>query len=190
VTTNATRTAIAAKWKTTTGPTVGDADPEPDGEQSYSVRVRVSTVRVYETTTADWGALDAETRAELAWTGTAALQILDSVPPEEVDPIEAYAPHEVDVGRGGDQELVLVYSDRRPSSFPHDSGVTVADLDAVIDDALRDDEAVVLRRLRDDPGFRILLRRHLSAEKRVSLVEEYGENPDAAGYVQELLDTG
>ena len=98
-------------------------------------------------------------------------------------------PHEVDVGRGGDQELVLVYSDRRPSSFPHVSGVTVADLDAVVEDALRDDEAVVLRRLRDDLGFRTLLRRHLSAEKRVSLVEEYGENPDAAGYVQELLDT-
>ncbi|WP_380675439.1 hypothetical protein [Salinigranum sp. GCM10025319] len=146
-------------------------------------------MRVYETTTADWGVLDAETRSELAWTGTAALQVLDGVPPAEIDPIEAYAPHEVDVGRGGDQELVLIYSDRRPSSFPHASGVTVADLDAVIADALRDDEAVVLRRLRDDPGFREMLARHLSAEKRVSLVEEYGDNPDAAGYVQELLDT-
>ena len=146
-------------------------------------------MRVYETTTADWDALDAETRAALAWTGTAALLVLDGVPPEEVDPIRAYAPHDVDVGRGGDQELVLIYSDRRPSSFPHDSGVTVADLDTVVEDALRDEEAVVLRRLRDDPAFRELLARHLSAEMRVWLVEEYGDASDAAGYVQELLDT-
>jgi hypothetical protein len=145
-------------------------------------------VRVYETTTVDWDALDAETRASLAWTGTPAFAVLDGVPPEEIDPIHAYAPHEVDVDRGGDQELVLVYSDRRPSSFPHASGVTVADLDAVVADALRDDEALVLRRLRDDPSFRELLRRHLSAEHRVELVEEYGDDPDAAGYVQELLD--
>ncbi|WP_152040437.1 hypothetical protein [Salinigranum salinum] len=145
-------------------------------------------MRVYETTTVDWDALDAETRASLAWTGTPAFAVLDGVSPEEIDPIRAYAPHEVDVDRGGDQELVLVYSDRRPSSFPHASGVTVADLDAVVADALRDDEALVLRRLRDDPSFRELLRRHLSAGKRVSLVEEYGDNPDAAGYVQELLD--
>jgi hypothetical protein len=145
-------------------------------------------VRVYETTTVDWNALDAETRASLAWTGTPAFAVLDGVPPEEIDPIRAYAPHEVDVDRGGDQELVLVYSDRRPSSFPHASGVTVADLDAVVADALRDDEALVLRRIRDDPSFRELLRRHLSAETRVELVEEYGDDPDAAGYVQELLD--
>jgi hypothetical protein len=146
-------------------------------------------VRVYETTTVDWATLDAETRASLAWTGTAALQVLDDVPPTEVDPIRAYTPHEVDVGRGGDQELVLIYSDGRPSSFPHDSGVTVADLDTVVEDALRDEEAVVLRRLRDDPAFRELLARHLSAEMRVWLVEEYGDASDAAGYVQELLDT-
>ncbi|WP_318570186.1 hypothetical protein [Salinigranum marinum] len=146
-------------------------------------------MRVYETTTADWEALDAETRAALAWTGTAALLVLDGVPPEEIDPIRAYAPHEVDVGRGGDQELVLIYSDGRPSSFPHESGVTVANLDTVVEDALRDEEAVFLRRLRDDPGFREVLSRHLSAETRVWLVEEYGDDPDAAGYVQELLDT-
>ena len=146
-------------------------------------------MRVYETTTADWDALDAETRAALAWTGTAALLVLDGVPPAEVDPIRAYAPRAVDVGRGGDQELVLIYSDDRPSSFPHDSGVTVADLDAVVEDALRDEEAVFLRRLRDDPSFRELLARHLSAETRVWLVEEYGDDPDAAGYVQDLLDT-
>ena len=146
-------------------------------------------MRVYETTTVDWGALDAETRASLAWTGTPAFTVLDGVPPEEVDPIRAYAPHSVDIDRGGSQELVLVYTDRRPSSFPHESGVTVADLDTVVDDALRDDETLVLRRLRDDPSFRELLRRHLSAERRVSLVEEYGERSDAAGYVQQLLDT-
>ena len=145
-------------------------------------------MRVYETTTVDWGTLDAETRASLAWTGTPAFAVLDGVAPEEIDPIHAYAPHEVDVDRGGDQELVLVYSDRRPSSFPHASGVTVADLDTVVADALRDDETLVLRRLRDDPSFRELLRRHLSAETRVELVEEYGDDPDAAGYVQELLD--
>ena len=145
-------------------------------------------MRVYETTTVDWATLDAETRASLAWTGTAALQVLDDVPPTEVDPIRAYTPHEVDVGRGGDQELVLIYTERRPSSFPHPSGVTVADLDAVVADALDEEESVVLRRLRDDPDFRALLRRHLSAEARVRLVEEYGDDPDAAGYVQRLLD--
>lgn len=146
-------------------------------------------MRVYETTTVDWEALDAETRASLAWTGTSAFAVLDGVPPERVEPIRAYASHGVDVDRGGSQELVLVYTDRRPSSFPHESGVTVADLDTVVDDALRDDEALVLRRLRDDSSFRELLRRHLSAERRVSLVKEYGERSDAAGYVQELLDT-
>jgi hypothetical protein len=146
-------------------------------------------VRVYETTTTDWEALDAETRVALAWTGTAALQVLDDVPPADVDPVRAYAPHGIDVGRGGAQELVLIHTDRRPSSFPYGSGLTVANLDAVVDDALDEDEALVLRRLRDDPSFRELLARHLSAEARVSLVEEYGENPDAAGYVQELLDT-
>lgn len=146
-------------------------------------------MRVYETTTTDWEALDAETRAALAWTGTAAFQVLDGVSPTDVDPIRVYAPHGVDVGRGGEQELVLIYTDRRPSSFPHESGVTVADLDSVVEDALDEDEALVLRRLRDDPSFRKLLARHLSAEARVSLVAEYGENPDAAGYVQELLDT-
>jgi hypothetical protein len=145
-------------------------------------------VRVYETTTADWATLSDETRASLAWTGTPALAVLDGADPTAVDPIRAYAPHRVDVGRGGDQELVLIYTERRPSSFPHASGVTVADLDTVVTDALRDDEALVLRRLRDDESFRTLLRRHLSAERRVSLVEEYGENPDAAGYVQRLLD--
>lgn len=146
-------------------------------------------MRVYETTTADWDALDAETHASLAWTGLPALLVLDGVSPGEVDPIRAYAPHRVDVGRGGDQELVLIYSERRPSSFPHESGVTIADLDTVIEDALREEEARVLRRLRDDEGFRTFLRRHLSAETRVWLVEEYGRNPDAAGYVQRLLDT-
>jgi hypothetical protein len=35
-----------------------------------------------------------------------------------------------------------------------------------------------------------LLARHLSAETRVWLVEEYGDASDAAGYVQELLDIG
>lgn len=158
-------------------------------EKSNAPRTRYTTVRVYETTAVDWEALDAETRAALAWTGTPAFTVLDGVPPEEIDPIRAYAPHGVDVDRGGDQELVLVYTDRRPSSFPHESGVTVADLDAVVDDALRNEEAVFLRRLRDDPDFRAMLRRHLSAERRVALVEEYGERSDAAGYVQELLDT-
>ena len=146
-------------------------------------------MRVYETTTVDWDDLDAETRASLAWTGTPALLVLDGVAPAEVDPIRAYTPHRVDVGRGGSQELVLIYSERRPSSFPHDSGVTIADLDTVVEDALREDEALLLRRLRDDEDFRTFLRRHLSAEARVSLVEEYGANPDAAGYVQRLLDT-
>lgn len=146
-------------------------------------------MRVYETTTADWDDLDAEARASLAWTGRSALLILDGVAPSEINPIHAYAPHRIDVGRGGEQELVLVYSERRPSSFPHASGVTIADLDTVVEDALRDDEALVLRRLRDDEDFRALLRRHLSADARVSLVEAYGSNPDAAGYVQRLLDT-
>ena len=84
---------------------------------------------------------------------------------------------------------MLIYTERRPSSFPHPSGVSIADLDAVVEDALDEDEALVLRRLRDDPDFRALLRRHLSAEQRVWLVEEYGDDPDAAGYVQRLLDT-
>jgi hypothetical protein len=144
---------------------------------------------VYETTSVDWEAVDAETRASLAWTGTAALQVLDDVSPTEIDPIRAYTPHRIDVDRGGTQELVLIYTERRPSSFPHPSGVSIADLDAVVEDALDEDEALVLRRLRDDPDFRALLRRHLSAEQRVWLVEEYGDDPDAAGYVQRLLDT-
>lgn len=145
-------------------------------------------MRVYETISVTWEALDAETRASLAWTGTAALQILDGLPPADVDPIRAYTPHRVDVGRGGDQTLILTYTERRPSSFPHHSGVTIADLDTVVEDALQQEETLVLRRLRDDPSFRALLRRHLSATARVSLVEEYGDDPDAAGYVQELID--
>ena len=177
------RRARTRKGRTATTP---DA---PRREQSYTVGGRDAPVRVYETTTVDWGDLDTETRASLAWTGMAAFQVLDGVPPSEVDPIQAYAPHRVDVGRGGSQELVLVYTERRPSSFPHSSGVTVADLDTVVEDALREDETRVLRRLRDDEAFRALLRRHLSAEARTSLVEEYGQDPDAAGYVQRLLDT-
>ena len=145
-------------------------------------------MRVYETISVTWEELDAETRASLAWTGLGALSVLDGVDPTDVDPIRAYTPHRVDVGRGGDQTLVLTYTERRPSSFPHPSGVTIADLDTVVEDAIQHEETLVLRRLRDDPSFRTLLRRHLSAEARVSLVEEYGDDSDAAGYVQRLLD--
>jgi hypothetical protein len=172
-----------------TRPETGTARPDAAGSKAIRSESGVTTVRVYETTTTDWDAVAAETRASLAWTGTAALLVLDGVPPTEIDPIQAYAPHRVDVGRGGGQELILVYSERRPSSFPHASGVTVANLDTVVTDALRDDETLFLRRLRDDESFRTLLRRHLSASARVELVEEYGSDPDAAGYVQRLLDT-
>lgn len=123
-----------------------------------------------------------EQRQELILTGYPAFDHIQEqtygsgTPLEDQSQLWAYAEVEPQLP-DGDQHLRVLFPEDMPSSVPYQDGVTVAEMDVLVDDMQRNNARQFQIDIEEDEEVRRMLQRHLSTEKKQTLIDKFTDTP-------------